>query len=72
MTLENQLLTTIRELPPELQQEVLDFAEFLMHRRPRVLERVLYEVRERTNDIEPDELDGLIEEARQAFAASRA
>lgn len=32
MTIEQQIITIIQELPPERQAEVLDFAEFLRQR----------------------------------------
>jgi len=34
MTIEEQLLETLRQLPPELQAEVVDFAAFLRYRAP--------------------------------------
>ncbi len=34
MTIEEQLLETLYHLPPELQAEVVDFADFLRYRAP--------------------------------------
>lgn len=67
MSLEKQLLTTIRTLPPERQQEVLDFAEFLTRRYLPPLEQILADIRQRAEGIDPEELDELVEEARQDF-----
>jgi|CXWJ01.1.fsa_nt_gi hypothetical protein len=67
MSLEQQLLTTIRNLPPEGQQEVLDFAEFLTQKRLSPLEQILADIRQRAAEVDPEELDSLIEEARQDF-----
>lgn len=70
MSIERQLLATIRALPPERQKEVLDFAKFLT-RRYSPLEQVLIDIRRRAEDIDQAELDALVEEAGQDFADQR-
>jgi len=70
ITLEKQLLSTVRALPPEQQREVLDFAEFLTRRHLPPLEQILADIRQRAEGLEQEDLDALIEEARQEFAGS--
>jgi hypothetical protein len=67
MSLEKQLLTAIRILPPERQQEVLDFAEFLTRRYLPPLGQILADIRQRAEGFDSQELDAFIEEARQEF-----
>ena len=68
MTLEDQLLVTIRVLPPERQREVLDFAEFLTRKHISPLETVLDEIRDKARDVDEAELQTLVDEARQDYS----
>ncbi len=70
MTLEDQLLVTIRVLPPERQREVLDFAEFLTRKHISPLETVLDEIRDKARDVDEAELQTLIDEARHDYSRS--
>jgi hypothetical protein len=70
MAVEEIVLEKFRHLPPEQQQEVLDFVEFLEFKHGVTLEDTLAQIRERSGSITSEELDALVEEARQDFHVS--
>lgn len=71
MPVEEIVLEKFRHLPPEQQQEVLDFVEFLEFKHSSSFEDVLARIRTRTRSIASKELDNLIEEAREDFYLTR-
>jgi hypothetical protein len=54
-------------LSPESQRKVLNYAEFLSQKHLSPLEQILSDVRQRAATVPPEELETLIEEARQGF-----
>ncbi|HFQ93290.1 MAG TPA: DUF2281 domain-containing protein [Anaerolineae bacterium] len=67
MLIEEAVLEKLRRLPPEKQQEALDFVEFLEYKQELSLETVAARIRERAAGYEVEEMDSLIEEARDDF-----
>jgi hypothetical protein len=67
MLIENLVLEKLRGLPPAQQQEVLVFVEFLEYRHTLPLDIALARLREAAEDYKAEELDSLIEEAREEF-----
>lgn len=67
MLIEEAVLEKLRKLPPEKQQEALDFVEFLEYKQELSLETVVARIRERAEGYEVEEMDSLIEEARDDF-----
>lgn len=67
MSLEKQLISTLRTLSPEKQRSVLDFAEYLANKHLPPLDETLEEIRRRAESLDPDEFDSLVEEARIEF-----
>ncbi len=62
MTLQEALLDTVQQLPPEQQQEVLDFAEFLKHRGKNTSRR---QIKGLWSDLDFDLTEADLAEARQ-------
>jgi len=67
MLIEETVLKKLRKLPPEKQQEALDFVEFLEYKQELSLETVVARIRERAGEYNIEEMDALIEEARNDF-----
>ncbi len=67
MLIEEVVLEKLRKLPPEKQQEALDFVEFLEYQQELSLETVAARIRERAEGYKVEEMDSLIEEARDDF-----
>lgn len=67
MLIEETVLEKLRKLPPEKQQEALDFVEFLEYKQELSLETVVARIRERAGEYNIEEMDALIEEARNDF-----
>ncbi|MEG4275279.1 MULTISPECIES: DUF2281 domain-containing protein [unclassified Microcoleus] len=63
MNLEQAVLDKLRELPPNQQQEVLDFAEFLQQKN--LLKRPLKSVKGMWNNLDMDITEEDITEARK-------
>ena len=67
MFVEDIVLEKVRRLPPEQQEEVLRFVEYLEFKRQPALERVIAQIRERAGSLDLAEMDSLIEEAREEY-----
>lgn len=71
MTIEELLVEKWRSLPPERQQEVVDFVEFLKTRHPMTMPSMVRETKASAKEIQPiSELGKQLQQIRAEIIAS--
>jgi hypothetical protein len=70
LPLEEKMMEKFRRLPASQQQEALRFVEFLEF-SSLSLEDFIANIRARTDEVDPNELNSLVEEARQDYYETR-